>query len=90
MHHTPLHARAQVRMSWAAFEARDGQIAAARQLFEGAVRLDPSNQEVWAAYEECERAYGGGGAKAELVWERSQVCAIYKRPMHAPPAPCTL
>lgn len=62
-----------VRMSWAAFEARAGELAAARQLFEGALRIDPRNQEAWAAYEECERAYGGGTAMAERVYERSQL-----------------
>ena len=60
-----------VRISWGNFEARAGDLAAARQLFEGAVRIDPTNAEVWAAYEEMERAHSGN-IMAARVFDRAE------------------
>lgn len=58
-----------VRLTWANLEARSGNVVYARQLFEGAVRIDPKNADVWYAYEEMERAYVSGGS-ADNVWAR--------------------
>ena len=45
-----------VRVAWANLEARLGDVATARQLYEGAVSMDPANMQLWSAYEEMERA----------------------------------
>ena len=58
-------------MVWANLEARAGNVAEARQLFEGAVRIDPRNAVVWEAYEEMERGRGFVTA-AQRVYERAE------------------
>ena len=65
-----------VRMVWANFEARKGDLSEARTLYEGALRIDGRNSEVWAAYEEMERAHGSDEASYR-VWQRAEAAMAY-------------
>ena len=62
------------RAAWAALEARQGDCAASRQLYEDALRIDPANRGVWSSYEAMERA-ARRPAAADLIHARSRRAA---------------
>ena len=64
-----------VRVVWAGLEARQNNMVAARELFEGAILLDETNVVVWEAYEEMERARGFAMA-ANRIADRAEAARL--------------